>query len=295
MAVKPSDIDRVIRDATDDAVRFLTGMMTFESVQGDERDVQALVAETFGGLGLEVASAPIPERADAVVVLEITDLAFCIANRGAVWFQLDVEGRPTHMGSITEGISAIEKANEVIAIWRGYERELIESAKTQSLFAEYERPTQLCVGMIAGGEWPSMVPARCHVEGGIGFLPDRSLAEVKGALADLIEGRGDAWLRSHYRLAFDKLHNDAFETPADDAFVASMGASVASAGLDATPKGWISSCDARLWRKVGGMPTVVFGPGTLKSAHSDNESVKIADIQTAARALVMTAIDWCGY
>ena len=413
MDVDMKDVDRVIADASGDAVRFLTGMMAFESVQGNEREVQSLAAETFGSLGLAVEETEIDEsltgdpeysrsptaapyagrpnlvirrpgtgggkslilnshtdvvpvkewkagrtpvvsqgvvtgrgsadakgcvatmylvnrvlaeldlrtrgdlittvvieeevggngslalirqgvRADAVVVLEITDLAFCTANRGAVWFQLDVEGRPTHMGTIAEGVSAVDEAFEVIGIWRAFEQELIEGAKSQRLFAAYERPAQLCVGMISGGEWPSMVPARCHVEGGIGFLPDRTLDGVKRELAERIEQRGDAWIRSHHTLRFDKLHNDAFETPADDPFVRSMGKSLADCGLDATPTGWISSCDARLWAKVGKMPTVVFGPGSLKAAHSDCESVKIADVARAARALVRTVIDWCG-
>ena len=413
MAVEQEDIERVVGEAADDALRFLTGMMAFESVQGSEQDVQALARETFAGLGLEADLVAIPEditgdpeytqsptqqpypgrenlivrrpgtgggkslllnshtdvvpvgkwtagrtpvvtggvvtgrgaadakgcvatmylvnrvlkeldirtrgdlittvvieeevggngslalirqdtKADAVVVLEITDLKFCTANRGAVWFQLDVEGKPTHMGSITEGVSAVDEAMKALEIWRAYEQELIEGAKSQELFAGYERPTQLCVGMIEGGEWPSMVPAHCHVEGGIGFLPDRSLAQVTEELGRRIETRGDEWLRSHYRLAFNKLHNDAFATPVDDPFVVSMGASLGAAGLDRTPRGWISSCDARLWSKLGGMPTVVFGPGTLKAAHSDAESVRLDDICTAARALVQTVIDWCG-
>jgi acetylornithine deacetylase len=73
-----------------------------------------------------------------------------------------------------------------------------------------------------------------------------------------------------------------------------MAMSLADVGLDGTPKGWISSCDARLWRKVGGMPTVVFGPGSLSVAHSNRESVRIEDIETAAAALVKTIVDWCG-
>ena len=412
MTVSLRDIEKVIDAATDDAVEFLTGMMAFESVQGNEQEVQALAKETFAALGVDAELVAMPEeivedpeytqsptrkpyagrenlvirragkgggkslilnshtdvvpagdwaegrkpvveggvvtgrgaadakgcvaamylvnrvlqdlniqtqgdlittvvieeevggngslslirqgyKADAVVVLEITDLAFCVANRGAVWYQLDVEGKPTHMGSITEGVSAIDKANEAIEIWRAYEQELIEGAKTQELFAEYERPAQLCVGMIQGGEWPSMVPARCHVEGGIGFLPDRTLAQVKQDLARWIEERGDTWLRSHYKLAFNKLHHDAFVTPLDDPFVISMGKSLEAAGLDGTPKGWISSCDARLWSKVARLPTVVFGPGSLKAAHSNRESVKVEDIRAAARGLVQTVIDWC--
>ena len=413
MAVSLEDIQKAIEAATDDAVEFLTAMMAFESVQGNEQEVQTLAKETFATLGVATELVAIPEditddaeytesptrkpyagrenlvvrrtgkgggkslllnshtdvipvgawtagrtpvveggvvtgrgaadakgcvatmylvnraledlnietkgdlittvvieeevggngslalirqgyETDAVVVLEITDLAFCVANRGAVWYQLDVEGKPTHMGSITEGVSAIDKANEAIEIWRAYEQELIEGAKTQELFAEYERPAQLCVGMIKGGEWPSMVPGHCHVEGGIGFLPDRTLTQVKEDLVRWIEERGDKWLRSHYELAFNKLHNDAFATPLDDPVVISMGKSLEAAGLDGTPKGWISSCDARLWSKIARLPTVVFGPGALKAAHSNSESVKVEDLRAAARGLVQTVIDWCG-
>ena len=137
-----------------------------------------VIEEEIGGNG-SLALIRQGVSADAVVVLEITDLQFCIANRGAVWFQLEVEGKPTHMGSITDGVSAVEKAWEAVELWRSYEQKLIEGAKTQALFAEYERPAQLNVGMISGGEWPSTVPAHCRVEGGVGFLPDTSLDDVK--------------------------------------------------------------------------------------------------------------------
>jgi len=252
-----------------------------------------VIEEEIGGNG-SLALIRQGLLADAVVVLEITDLQFCIANRGAVWFQLEVDGRAAHMGGITEGVSAVEKAWEAIELWRSYEQRLIEDAKSQPLFAEYERPTQLNIGMMRGGEWPSMVPAHCLVEGGVGFLPNTSLAEVKAELKRLIEERGDGWLRSHYRLGFNKLHNDAYETPADAPIVQTMSASLQQAGLDGTPRGWISSCDARLWAKIGGMPTVVFGPGSLKMAHSDRECVKIADIARAGVGLVRTVVDWCG-
>jgi len=252
-----------------------------------------VIEEEIGGNG-SLALIRHGSRADAVVVLEVTDLRFCVANRGAVWFQLDVEGKPTHMGTIAEGVSAVDEALKAIDIWRTYEQELVEGARTQELFAEYDRPAQLCIGMIRGGEWPSMVPAHCHVEGGIGFLPDRSLEEVKRELVRRLEEHGDPWLRSHYRLSFNKLHNDAFVTPLDDPFVASMRRSLEAAGLDGTPKGWILSCDGRLWRNIARVPTVVFGPGSLKLAHSNRESVKVQDIRAASRGLLRTVIDWCG-
>ena len=49
----------------------------------------------------------------------------------------------------------------------------------------------LNLGMIQGGAWPSMVPEECVVEGGVGFLPNRSLAQVKQELTAAIESSPD--------------------------------------------------------------------------------------------------------
>ena len=65
-------------------------------------------------------------------------------------------------------------------------------------------------------------------------------------------------------------------------------------GLQGTPTGWIVSCDARLFAKVGGMPTAVFGAGTLTDAHSDRETVRMGDVMRAAEALTLFVVGWCG-
>jgi acetylornithine deacetylase len=53
--------------------------------------------------------------------------------------------------------------------------------------------------------------------------------------------------------------------------------------------------DMRLLVNVGGIPTVLYGPGDVRDAHRPNESVAIADLQTATRVLALTALRFCGY
>jgi acetylornithine deacetylase/succinyl-diaminopimelate desuccinylase-like protein len=66
-----------------------------------------------------------------------------------------------------------------------------------------------------------------------------------------------------------------------------------NAGLDAVPSGWIASCDARLFSRIGGMDTIVFGPGDLASAHAHGESLALSEMEAAARVLVRFILDWC--
>ena len=43
---------------------------------------------------------------------------------------------------------------------------------------------------------------------------------------------------------------------------------------------------------AAGIPTVVFGPGSLRDAHTDNEKVRVTDVRDASIALTRTILKW---
>jgi acetylornithine deacetylase len=232
---------------------------------------------------------------DAAIIGECTDNSICPSNRGAVWFQLKTTGISTHMGEIENGISAIEKAVQAINILKEYERYLIENFMDHPYFRGLKhRPIQLCVGMIRSGVWPSMVPDKCEVEGGMGFLPNKDMLDVESEMKQWILDRGDEWLRSHFEIRFDKLHNAAYEVPPEHPFVTTMQDAARHSGLSDRLQGWPVSCDARLYGRVAGMPAICAGPGLLKHAHSATEQVKLSEIIKTAKLFAFTAMDWCG-
>jgi acetylornithine deacetylase len=53
--------------------------------------------------------------------------------------------------------------------------------------------------------------------------------------------------------------------------------------------------DARLLINVGGTPTVVFGPGDVRAAHSANESVPLGELEVTTRALALTILRFLGH
>ncbi len=229
-----------------------------------------------------------------MLVIEPTGLKFHPANRGAIWFRFEFEGRPCHMGRKHEGINAIDLARETMGILYEYEKELVRDSESQPLFAHYEFPTQVNVGMLQGGEWPSMVPAHAAMEGGVGFLPNRPMEQVKRDLVRYIDERGSDALKARYTLSFPKLHNDSYETPPEHPFVQAFASAARAAGTPEEVTGWNVSCDARLFAKVGGMPTVVFGPGRIEDAHSVDEKVSMAEVVKAAETVVRVVEEWCG-
>jgi len=254
---------------------------------------QIVTEEEVGGNG---ALALIKQgyRAEGVVILEGSDLQIQPANRGAIWFQIWVGGKSVHMGRIEEGVSAIDKAIQIIDIFRRYEKRLIEESKGYPLFERYERPVQMNIGIFNAGDWPSTVPGEVTMEGGIGFLPNKSMSQIKQDLIEAIESEGDEWLKSHYKIEFNKLRNDSYELSPTHPLVITLKNSCDMARLDSEVFGLNVSCDARLYAKRANLPTLVFGPGDIADAHSDSEHISLVDIQKAAKGLLIFLMNWCG-
>lgn len=256
-------------------------------------EAQVVIEEEPGGNG---ALALIRQgcAADGVVVMEASGLDVFPANRGALWFRARTTGRSLHMGRRHEGVNAIEKMMEVIARLLAYEERLIAASRGQPLFARYENPVQLCLGTIRAEGWPSMVAGECVLEGGVGFLPNKSMEEIKQELLAAVLATEDEWLRDHFELTFPKLHNDAYEIDPAHPLVTSLNQAVRDCGFPSDVYGWNVSCDARLYAKLAGLPTVVYGPSDIRQAHSAGESLRVDDMLAAASGLAVFLSRWCG-
>jgi acetylornithine deacetylase len=52
--------------------------------------------------------------------------------------------------------------------------------------------------------------------------------------------------------------------------------------------------DQRLLTGLGGVPTVLYGPGDVRSAHAPNESVAVSELVDVTRTLVRMMATACG-
>ena len=233
-------------------------------------------------------------RADGALVMESTDLNVHPANRGAVWFKLTIEGKSTHMGRWRDGVSAVDEMMDVIRILKGYEQRLVAESGGDPLFPDPAANVKVNVGTIQGGDWPSMVPGSCAIEGGVGFLPNKRLADIRGELRQAIEAQASEWTRAHYALEFDRLHNEAYRMPPDHPLAQTLHVSATSFGAASEITGMTASCDARLFWHRGKMPTVVFGPGKFPYAHSLEEQISIQELNLGAKILADFLMRWCG-
>ncbi len=253
---------------------------------------QVVIEEEVGGNG---ALSLIRQgcTADGVIVGEGSSLNVYPANRGAIWFRAKTFGTPMHMGRRFEGQNAIEKMMEAIRLMLIYEKKIVAESANYPLFERYEAPVQLCLGIIRAEGWPSMVAGECEMEGGVGFLPNKSMEQVKVELLDAVMQTEDEWLKDHFELTFPKLHNDSYEIPGDHPLPVTLNEAVTNYDPGSEIFGWNVSCDARLYNRLAGLPTVVFGPADISEAHSDHERVSMPELLNGARGLALGIVNWC--
>ena len=252
----------------------------------------AVTEEEVGGNGA-LAWVRQAEPRDAALVLEPTSFGIHPANRGAIWFKITTEGVPTHMGRWWEGQSAFENLEAVLAAVREWDARLVAESQGVPLFPDNPSPVHVNIGIVRAGDWPAKVPATAEAEGGVSFLPNKNLGQIReemtAVVAQAARQRGIT-----ASVVFEKLQNEAYATPEDHPAVAAFrDASVAVRGAGEVT-GFLASCDARLFYHRGRMPTIVFGPGDLLMAHSDIESIQMSDIVTAAKIVARFILSWCG-
>ena len=224
----------------------------------------------FRGISAFIADGELP---DAAVVLEPTDLRIVTEHNGVVRIELVVAGVAAHSSRPEEGHNAILDALEVVRV-------LTRWTEDSTAAAPGSPPRILAVTTVSGGTAINVIPDSCRIGLDLRIRPaehpDEVLAEIEALLAAIpgVDARIDRVL----------LTDGGMSTNASsDVVVAAQTA----AGLHQLPVGVVrvpyGTDGSKLAR--AGVPTIVFGPGSIGTAHGDDEWVDLADVETAARVI----------
>ena len=273
---------KAIRDA---GVR-LSGRLIIESVIGEED----------GGVGT-LAAVLRGYQADGAVIMEPTQLMVAPAQAGSLHFQVSIPGHAAHGCMREEGISAIEKFIPVYQALMELERERNDAAQ-DPLFATYELPYALSVGALHAGNWAASVPEHLVFEGRYGMPVGESIAEAQQGFEQAVEAatQADPWLAKHPpQVAWWGGQFGPASIPVDHPLVQTLSAAYCdAAGSPATIQGMTYGADMRLLINEGQTPTLMFGPGDIRRAHSPNENVPVDELIACTRTLALGILRFCG-
>jgi acetylornithine deacetylase len=225
---------------------------------------------------------------DMAVITEPTGLDVVIAHAGAITFRLSVPGRAAHASVRREGVSALDKLQVLVRALETDEAAR-NAAETDPLMTVHGLPYATIIGTVRGGSWPSTVIDRIEVEGRYGVKLGQTWRDAERDLLRCIDdaNESDEFLRDHP--ATVELTGGKFSSsrvPADHPLPVGLSAVVRDV-LGRSPElaGEPYGADMRLLVDHGNTPTVIFGPGDKRLAHSANEWVSTTEVADCARVL----------
>ncbi|NQU11483.1 M20/M25/M40 family metallo-hydrolase, partial [bacterium] len=242
-----------------------------------------VVEEENGGNGT-LAMARTGEQADGCVVLEATEGKLLTSSRGAVWFRVRFQGRAGHSGQPGMSRSALLMARDAIAALEKFHAELLAASKGIPLFDDYANPMPITFGKLHAGNWPATAPSQAVLEGVLGLLPNKTKEQVMDGFRAALQQAGDDYFRENIDIHFMYRHDSSVvdpQHPLPQGILTAAERADAPLAVAAMP----ASCDAWLYNNQLGIPTVVYGPGSLKHAHSKDEQIALAEIGKAAEVL----------
>ncbi|MFH1921824.1 MAG: M20/M25/M40 family metallo-hydrolase [Planctomycetota bacterium] len=253
--------------------------------------VHLVVEEENGGNGT-LAMVRAGEQADGCIVMEPTAGRIFASVRGAVWFRLLCEGKPGHSGRAGQTLSALSLARKAMDVLEKYHHDLLAASRGIPLFDKYENPMPITFGRLAAGDWPATAPARATVEGVLGLLPNKTRYEVMDEFRQALAS-ADPQLKERVSVEFIYRHDSHVLDP-EHPLAVGLKQCCADWGIPAEIDAMTASCDSWMYNNQLGIPTVVYGPGTLGYAHTNEEQIALAEIADAACILTDFAARWCG-
>ena len=217
-------------------------------------------------------------KVDAAIVGEPTGLDVVISHKGGVWWKVKVRGKSAHGSNPGIGKNAIYQMSRIIQL---IEEDVVANLKRSS-HPLLGHPT-INVGTIRGGEKINVVPNLCEIEIDRRTLPGEDPDDI---IREFVEQVGDL------RDGGDELSVDiedvechlALETDPEARIVKVLKSCVAGRVGKSELKGVSYFSDAGPFSSAG-ISSVVFGPGDIEQAHTDDEYVELEQVFRATEII----------
>ena len=229
-----------------------------------------------------------------VVLGEPTNLQVARGQRGRMEICVTTLGRSHHASAPSEGENALSGAARVI-----FGLEMLSANLMNDAVLGQGTIAVTHLTSIAGSR--NAIPDRCELivdrRLTLGETPARALAEVEAVLQrERVRGKvATGYYRSASYTGYTAEGPEVYpawllqeDHPLLSSAVESLDHSL---GRRPTVGAWAFSTDGVYTMGVAGIPTVGFGPGNERLAHTADEHIRLADVHLAAQAYAALAID----
>ena len=254
---------------------FLSALLNLASAKNRPASTEiilvALVDEENGQAGSRFLARN-KFKADLAIVGEPTNLHIVTAHKGDLWLQLETRGKAAHGSRPELGRNAVHLMSRIVHLLEtDYARQLRK--RRHPLL----RHATINVGTISGGRQPNIVPDHCAIRIDRRTIPGESDPAVKREIL--------AFLRRHGLVAtmIDTKHEEP-APPMETSLRLPLVQKFLHCARQKKPVGVDFFTDAGVLAAAG-IPSVVFGPGDIAQAHTDDEWVALSQLDRGTKLL----------
>lgn len=264
--------------------------------------LQTTIEEEDGGPGGVLSALERGYQPDAAIITEPSGIPnIGNASAGVMYFRITIPGKSSHAARGNEGVNAIGKAAKIYEALDELDKERKSRISYEPAYRENPdikgHETNLNVGVLDGGNWPSTVPSEAILECRIGWPPGESRAEVRAEVEETVETvtANDAWLSAHPpNFEWYGWNAEPHELVTDEEIVqVARSHAETITNKQTTFTGGNAGNDERFYNLYYDIPCLSLGPRGA-SAHGADEYVDIDSLMQTTKVLALTAMDWCG-
>ncbi len=224
-----------------------------------------------------------PRLPDLAIVAEPTELNVVVAHQGMVRWHCHVTGRAAHSSRPEEGVNAIYAMSRVARAIESYQQRLAD----RPAHPLCGRPA-VCVTTIQGGVGINTVPDHATISIdrriGPGESPEDAYAELVRYVSEHAE-LGAAQLDHEPPFMQSRGLADAGNRPLAERLTKLVGDSGRVSRIIGAPFGTDAAAIS-----AAGVPTVVFGPGSVDQAHTEDEFIATSELELGAELFQCIAL-----
>ncbi len=226
----------------------------------------------------EQGGSILSRRPDVAVVAEPTELQVVVAHKGVVRWRTITHGRAGHSSQPQLADNAIYRMAPVLAALKRYQHDV---APTLTRHPRCGTPT-LSVGTINGGLSVNTVPDRCTIEIDRRLIPGEVPLEARQHVIDYLAAALGSSEGIEHEPPF--LTGPGLPDENNGPLADAMLAAAREAGIESQQMGVPYGTDAAQFAAAG-VPSIVFGPGSIDQAHTADEWLPLEQLAAASEAL----------
>lgn len=257
---------------------------------------ESVIEEETGGAGT-LAAIQRGYKADIAIIPEPSEMRIFPKQQGSLWFEITVTGVSAHGGTRYEGVSAIEKGWIVFDEIMKFEEKRNEPLKQDPLYKGNPIPIPINIGQFNSGYFPSAVAEEATIQGRYGIAPGETMDEAKEKFATMLVNLKniDDWFKEHpVSVKWGGIHLPPGGCDLDHPMLKILQDKYEEVeNQKPIIAGSTWGTDGGLLTQAGGIPSIIFGPGTTSMAHFTDEYVELDKVFRTAEIIALAIIDWC--